>query len=177
MQRPDFLCRAGYEGRSRVDDGLAAGSAEAQLVPNVNPACRNTEAATWVGFQNKRNRKRVGFLASPVHLDLPVGPPCDADVVQLPGVVLRVHPSQHQLPSQGCFRVSARNKTFLKRNKKCNFLLFLGDNFHIRAAIVLPQKGQKGRTISSLHPPPGFSRFHTCSGKRRKRSVAAGWRP
>lgn len=43
---------------------------------------------------------------SPVHPDLPVGLSCHINIVQVSSVVLRVCPSQHQLPSYFCGRVS-----------------------------------------------------------------------
>lgn len=129
VQHSDFLWRTDDEWCSCVNNGLATGFAEAQLVSNFNPVCRNMELVTSALFQNQWNRKCVSvkisatgwFLASPVNLDLPVGLLCDANVVQFSSVVLRVHPPQHQLSTCGCFWVSVRNRTqkySLKKKKK-----------------------------------------------------------
>lgn len=99
MQRSDFLCRTDYEARSCVNDGLATGFTEAQLVTNIDPLQRNRLAS--LRFQNKQNggesvstsiSARLIHSVSPVNLDLPVGLSRDVDVVQFSGVVLRVNP-------------------------------------------------------------------------------------
>lgn len=59
VQRLDFLCRPGDEGRPRVDDGLAAGSAEVQPVPDLNPEWRK-QGTSHFGSSSEGKRADSG---------------------------------------------------------------------------------------------------------------------